>query len=556
MIQRWFQPVLPQSLGWRHFADAAMLFFGAYGLLIICMDRAINVYDEGIVLVGGSRVANGDVIHRDFYSLYGPAQYYIVAGLFKVFGESVLVERLWDTAVRSVVSVLIYWICIFTSGRRLALLAALMCIPWLAAFRSYGYPVFPALCASLGSLLCMVPVLQGRTEPRFRFASGLCAGLAFLFRYDTGVVVAAVVGGTAAVAAVGSLRPFTRWPAGMMRASAVFLAGVATVAMPLAIAYVALDVVPGFIFDFIRFPAANYAATRSLPFPGLRAIWAVPMEVSVYVPLVTCFAAIIAAPWRAAATAHRKLLVLIVLTTLALYTKGLVRVSALHMAMGIICSFAMLATLLASWPLSRLLPRTLITIALLATLSATYAAIVSAGRTATDNWAWAFATEPPSTSEPGLVAYNGRCRETPGPTSVRCFRALQEDLEAIDYLRANAPAGTRLFVGTGRHDKIFVNDLALYFEAHMQPVTHWHQFDPGLQTSAPIQKDIIRELDAQKPPYIVIDSRFDGVLEPNKSALSSGITILDQYIATKYERAQSFGQIVVWKRALDRAGGS
>ena len=54
----------------------------------LLMARSIVVYDEGIVLTGAMRVLAGDVIHRDFYANYGPGQFYALAGLFQVFGQS------------------------------------------------------------------------------------------------------------------------------------------------------------------------------------------------------------------------------------------------------------------------------------------------------------------------------------------------------------------------------------------------------------------------------------------------------------------------------------
>jgi hypothetical protein len=61
------------------------------------MGRDINVYDEGLIVFGAIRVMNGDVPYRDFYANYGPAQFYVLAGLFKVFGPSILISRIWDT---------------------------------------------------------------------------------------------------------------------------------------------------------------------------------------------------------------------------------------------------------------------------------------------------------------------------------------------------------------------------------------------------------------------------------------------------------------------------
>src|SRR5437667_6829101 len=49
--------------------------------------------DEGIVLQGAHRILNGQLPYRDFFTFYTPGSFYFTAGLFKVFGDSILVAR-------------------------------------------------------------------------------------------------------------------------------------------------------------------------------------------------------------------------------------------------------------------------------------------------------------------------------------------------------------------------------------------------------------------------------------------------------------------------------
>ena len=70
---------------------AAAVAAGAFLVLVATMSRLFYVYDEAIPLVGAMRVAAGEIPHRDFYSTYGPAPYYLLAALFKIFGENLLV---------------------------------------------------------------------------------------------------------------------------------------------------------------------------------------------------------------------------------------------------------------------------------------------------------------------------------------------------------------------------------------------------------------------------------------------------------------------------------
>jgi hypothetical protein len=104
--------------------------------LTLGMDRHVNLYDEGITLFGADRVLHGDVPHRDFYALYGPGQFYVLAGLYKLFGASVLVERAWTTFVSACCVVLIFLIVDRVSRRRFAVLAAVTALLWFQ--NTYG----------------------------------------------------------------------------------------------------------------------------------------------------------------------------------------------------------------------------------------------------------------------------------------------------------------------------------------------------------------------------------------------------------------------------------
>jgi hypothetical protein len=85
-----------------------LVFVASFLFTAIQTNRELNVYDEGLVLTGAIRVAAGAIGHRDFYTAYGPGQFYILAGLFNAFGRTVLVERLYDAAVKAAIVSLVY----------------------------------------------------------------------------------------------------------------------------------------------------------------------------------------------------------------------------------------------------------------------------------------------------------------------------------------------------------------------------------------------------------------------------------------------------------------
>ena len=132
---------------------AAILVGGAV-LIALPIKYPINVYDEGLALVGGMRVLHGDVPMRDFWAIYPPGQAYVLAALFGAFGENVMVERVYDTLVRILLALTIYLVAArLLRSWRWALAPYLVAAVLLAAATFYGYAVYPALLFSFGALL-------------------------------------------------------------------------------------------------------------------------------------------------------------------------------------------------------------------------------------------------------------------------------------------------------------------------------------------------------------------------------------------------------------------
>jgi hypothetical protein len=129
-----------------------------------------------------------------------------------------------------------------------------------------------------------------------------------------------------------------------------------------------------------------------------------------------------------------------------------------------------------------------------------------------------------------------------------CFLPEDTRIQAIEFIDSHTRPDQKLFVGVTHHDRIFANDNLIYFASRRLPATRWSHFDPDLQNRPDIQAQIVQELEANVPPYVVLDSEFDRVREPNDSSRSSGVTLLDEYLHKNYQYTQTFGQISIWQR--------
>jgi hypothetical protein len=551
-----FQIARHQSRSVPGVATIAVCFLISLFYLALCMDRNVNVFDEGEILFGASRVMEGDLPYRDFYIVYPPGQYYVLAALFKIFGASVLVERAWDTVVRAGCVALVLIVVNQAAPRQSAILAAAASLVFLGYAGYYGYPVFPALLAALGSVACLAQAQERPGQARWLMAGGICAGITVLFRHDVGVAAFGVECAILAVLTWFRHDNFIRPAIGRL---IMFGAGFALVVLPVAVYLGVRGVLRDMLLDLIIIPAQIYVKGRSLPFPRLWMLRYHPEAFAVYLPVIMCTACIpvmTAIAWsrrRSAGAGESErppppvwtvlpfTAIALTALTFVFFAKGWVHVSVNHMAMAVVSSLALLGVM--AQPMrgcgvvSRVTFGAVLAFVFVFTLSWLYGGLIEAS----GNIAWAVRPESWEVPTSVVPPEAGSCGMPAGLERMACFRIDPESAETARYVDERTTPDDPVFVGLSRHDKIFINDILLYFIMNRKSVTKWVQFDPGVQTSEPVQREIVRDLERAKPKLIVIEAIWLDWREPNGTSVSSGVTVLDDYIRGAFEPVATFG---------------
>jgi hypothetical protein len=548
-----------RSLNWWIYCP---LFLVSFIFLAAAMPHSVEVYDEGLILTGASRVLAGELPHRDFYTNYGPGQFYAVAAFYKLFGQSVLAERFLDILVKAGIVCLVFSLSLEVMGRKSAGIATLVTFLWIAALGAPGYPIWASMLVMLIAVKTIFPVIEGRRSTASLVISGVFVGVIALFRYDVGFFVCAAMSGVLAAYSLSENSALNSRAARILSAIAPFWIGIAAVCMPLFIVFAASGAIPDFIFQIIQFPAKFYARTRSLPLPlighPLRDLINRGHDIVIYVPPLAILTAIafLAVP-RQPRAAHLNALprnwtwkiALLSSLAFALYFKGIVRGTGLHMALSLVPSFLVLVAV--AWRLSSdVAARPAQRIAhMLAALSLAWMVAISSfavfavarliGESVSAVRTGELSRLPRPTDSP--LGSEGSCIQPSEFERTRCFRIENTAAQAVYFIRQKTAETEPIFVGTGRHDKIFWNDIEFYFIANRRPATKWYQFDPGLQTSQAIQENIVAELKREDVKYIVLWSKADDSLEENQSSISSGVFVLDNYIKANYKVVKSFG---------------
>ena len=279
-----------------HFILGVLVVFGALATLTLGMDRSVIPYDEGLIVTGASRVAAGAVPHRDFYTNYGPGQFYVLAFAFKIFGPSLLVERIWDLVIKAAIAWLAGAIALRMMARTFAIVVTAACILWVTFCGFSGYPLWPALFLGLLSVWFLFAIFEGRHSTSSVLGAGVSVGAITLFRYDIGFFACAAKSAVLLAFGISCARERIFSHKADCKPTCAVLARCCRDFHPIDDRICRGWRHSGFIFQVIEYPSKYYARTRSLPFPRLLPLEGKPYfpEFIVYFPPFAVIAAIAA----------------------------------------------------------------------------------------------------------------------------------------------------------------------------------------------------------------------------------------------------------------------
>lgn len=508
---------------WRNRIALAGLLFVVAMSGAVSFSQALGVYDEGFALTSAWRLLQGEVPHRDYWAAYPPGTSLALAATFAVIGPSLEASRILHVTWSTVLLVSMFGLLKEMASRTRAALACTVAALWTSASFPASYAMLPALAISLAALWLYVAALRTNSNGRM-VTAGALAGTVVLFRHDVfGYLFVSIA---LTLALDFSIRRRTTWApphAGTTR----FLVAMGVVGAMLLIALLWVVGWRSFLDQAIVFPATGMRENRLLPVPDWWSpspiidwllAWSSPIST---VLILACSARLL---WKGDPMRRSLLLILAIFCAL-LTLQSHNRLDLTHAAPSMLVVLVLLAITSfrepdGQWrPLSRLAAATVAALVALPTLLSVlpWIDLQSVAR-----------------------CLAGQHRTTCPPTP-----AAQD--EVLSFLERHVPAGEPVFVANARHDKVFVNDASLYFRLRRPVPVKWHEMHPGVITTAAVQSEIVASLTARPVRYVVI-AQMPESTEPNASAQSSGITLLDEYLASHFSTIYQVGRYSVRQR--------
>ena len=181
----------------RDGAAIALLVAAALAIQLPIYNRWISLLDESAILQIADQLNDGDVMYRDAVHVAFPGIFYLTAGLFRLFGPSMLVGRCLMVVVFTAIVVLVYLLARTVAGRAAALGVGLLTV----GYRVWAFPHWQMLSyTSVAVLLLMLAVLVAaigirRPHPVWPVVVGLVVGVAAVFKQDCSAFAAVGLAG-------------------------------------------------------------------------------------------------------------------------------------------------------------------------------------------------------------------------------------------------------------------------------------------------------------------------------------------------------------------------
>ena len=469
--------------------------------------------DEGMLLVYPELVSHGQLPYRDFETFYGPANPYLLAGTFTIFGTHIFTERSVGLLYRIVCVLAIFgiarrWGTVLASGCMFVAGALLICTP----------PVASAWIGAMASALTSLWILSSNLGLLRYFFAGLLAGLALLFRPDI------------APAVVLSSLPFL-WRA-TWKIRGQYVAGVGFALLPLAIITLLAGVTPVWSNLFY------YPVIASNPGRRLPLFTAEPYVLNLLVlhligSLVILATAVIELRKERAST---KGLILLSLAALALLLtpQAIQRLDLGHLLFAGLVSLPCLAIAIASLSYRTPIPGKA---SALAGILAAIALIETAAPELTITIRNAFVSGL-STKQSPVVFVEQENRSFPFASQA----AARSAGRLFEKLETQSKPGERLFVGPGDLRRTNYSDTYIYhLFPKLRPASYFLEMNP-FSANRPGSR---LATDVASADWLVLNRAWDTWSEPNRS-VENGENAANEVVQTQFTQIGEYGSYVLF----------
>ena len=525
-------PHLPKALSFFlwNFALPFVLVYGIFLLHEPLLLRPLNLYDEGVSLMGAKRLLVGHIPYKDFFTIYTPLKFAWLSKVFALYEPNIFVARVFSFSVSLFGFTVLYFFF-----KRFA-------HPILAAIATMSVAAFGMLSLTPTVILCLLlwfsVFLSRPASPFLPFIGGALFGILFLLRFDFGGFIGFFA--LLLIAFFFALRK--QWKL-FFTAFAKAIFAFLIVTAPVYFWIFHTGAWHDFVEQTILFPLfGDYKQLRHLPYESFQTFWTLLFEHPVsFLNLSQAFAwffwpipfAIFVLYWGGKTIWHffRK-------TPTALIEQGMLT----NALLGVSC----IAGLLYASHRSDIGHMTFLNI--LCSIFLFHLVFLFRQKL------WGILFLPffaLALYYPASTMFDMRAHAILAPKAQYSFfpfpfpKSPENDnlQKVLDYFDI-VPVREKVFVGVKDTSRVYINNVMLPFLLRQPVATKYHELHTGIVTTKKVQQEIIDEL--QEVKHVVLWETF--YCEKNKSCESTGVHDLDEYIAEHFSLVKKIGKYEIMER--------
>jgi hypothetical protein len=494
------------------------LISSAFHIKIININ--FNPYDEAVILIGAERILHGEIPYRDFFSQYTPGQYYILALIFKIFGISVLVERIYDIALKSLLSISIFLIINLLSSYRYALIGWAFSLIWGGHINFPAYPVYPAI---LFINMCIYSILLYLRQKRIFYIhlSAIFIVFSGLFRHDMGGMAFIMITLILFIIRYTDERPSYTF-------LIHFVITTLIVTLPFIIYFALKSDIKAIVDHLIIFPLSNFQKFQSIHYPRYLSFHTLPFFAFPII-LFTGFIIAIVLMRKKEFNITTQGILLISLVGGTFMIQAIGRSDIVHLLpvglMSVMLAPILLFVIRPKLGIHRETPLIILFIAFFCII-----------------------LYRPLKMRIASFPYQYIIKEVnPDIPRARYTKLRDNEIKkVISFIKQNTTRNEFIYSGLKDHDDLRFNNALIYFLSERKIATRYHEMNPGFTTMPEVQKEIMNELKYKDVKLIVL---IPGLWNaPDIDRYKKDYNVLDNYIANNFKLTKMFGKYEIWMK--------
>ncbi|MFA7685577.1 MAG: hypothetical protein WCX95_02155 [Candidatus Gracilibacteria bacterium] len=478
--------------------------------------RALNLYDEGVFLTGAKRFAQGEMPYKDFWTLYAPLNSLSLGWIFKIFGQSIYIERTFNLVISLLGLSSIYVLFRTKTNFVYAGVACLFFVLFSSPIKITHLFIFLTLISSFA-------LIKNRDSKLIPIICGGICGLGFINRFDFGGLMGAI-------SVLAFILIYKSDYKKLLKQILRFSLGFFMITIPVLIWLIHANALRDMIDQTVLYPFfGNYSAMRTLPFPkinegtdGLKTI--------IYNFFYFFFSFLVVIFSTSILFFSKKLkenklpIILFILVVIGTIPYLFSRIDTSHF--NYIDILALTLFFYTIFSIKNLKSKYLIISLIIPIFLISRPFITQIRETKNFN----------QIQQKEYSFYSAPLAKTDSNDALE---------KVYEYMKSSSDPFDPIYIGLPDHTRIFNNNVMLYFLLPNPIATRYHELHPGITNTEDVQKTMIKELLQAK--YVILWDKFY-CETVNDGCKSSGVKLLDEYIKNNYSEITNFAEYKILKK--------